>query len=914
VTSTTYDPLAAGASRTTTFAYDGSGNLVSRTNAADETTEFAFNEFDERTAVTDPLEHTTSYGYDEAGQLVSETDPLGNTTTWAYDNDGRKASMVSPRGNASGANPADYTTSYGYDADGNLTLETDPLGHETSWVYDAAGRKTSETDANEHTTSWGYDQLDRLTSVTDPLLHETTYEYDEVSNLTGRTDANTHETTYGYDLAKRLTSLVRPGPSTGQTRVWTYVYDADGNKTKQTDANGNATSGNPNDGITEWVYDPLGRLTAIVYADATPDVSFTYDPYGNRATMDDGQTADESYGYDADDRLTGVTRGSDSFAYEYDDAGRLTERTYPDGTVTGLGYDDANRLTSVTVDANTVASYGYDEDSNPTTTTLPAGNGYVATASYDRAGRLQELHNTKASSDLSSFLYSRDPVGNPTAITTVAGVEQYSYDEKDQLTGVCYQASPCGPSDPFIGWTYDPVGNRLSEARPGASVDYDYNEADQLTQVDDGSTVTSYGYDQNGNQTASGSTTYGYDLADRLTSVDDGTTVTAYSYDGDGKRLQQAIGGGATTNYVWDRNAGLYQLALERDGSGGLIRRYHHGRDLISMRSGGADHYYLYDGLGSTSNLVDASGDPQWTYEYEPFGSERSTTQDDPSAPANPMQYTGEYHNSTTGLYDLRAREYDANIGRFLSQDPVAQQVTDPYVADHIYVENQPTSRIDPSGMFFKELWDSSKCWIGGDCGSRQAQQIRDETLRAATEIAPYTPYVGPALSLYDAVEALKRGDFAGAASSMAAAAGGRYVKGTAKAMSAASRITRAGKSRTKVDKWEVGSFDDIRRRSKGDDLHAHHVPQKHVAKQNVPGYVDKNGPAIAVPEELHRKIPGVKGVSNASPRDQLAKGSIRSPPDRRSEQKPEGTYRREQEPLSTVLRQERLTERHISK
>jgi YD repeat-containing protein len=159
--------------------------------------------------------------------------------------------------------------------------------------------------------------------------------------------------------------------------------------------------------------------------------------------------------------------------------GRLTERTYPDGTVTALGYDNANRLTSVSVDSNLVASYGYDEDSNPTTTTLPAGNGYVATASYDRAGRLEELHNTKASSDLSSFLYSRDPVGNPTQIETVSGVEKYSYDEKDQLTGVCYQASPCGPSDPFIGWTYDPVGNRLTETRPGASVDYDYNDADQ---------------------------------------------------------------------------------------------------------------------------------------------------------------------------------------------------------------------------------------------------------------------------------------------------------------------------------------------------------------------------------------------------------------------------------------------------
>lgn len=37
--------------------------------------------------------------------------------------------------------------------------------------------------------------------------------------------------------------------------------------------------------------------------------------------------------YDDLDRLTSVARGLDSFSYLWDDAGNLTERTYPDGTV-----------------------------------------------------------------------------------------------------------------------------------------------------------------------------------------------------------------------------------------------------------------------------------------------------------------------------------------------------------------------------------------------------------------------------------------------------------------------------------------------------------------------------------------------------------------------------------------------------
>jgi RHS repeat-associated protein len=58
----------------------------------------------------------------------------------------------------------------------------------------------------------------------------------------------------------------------------------------------------------------------------------------------------------------------------------------------------------------------------------------------------------------------------------------------------------------------------------------------------------------------------------------------------------------------------------------------------------------------------------------------------------------------TSGLYDMRAREYDPNTGRFLSQDPVAAAPADPYVADYVYANDNPVSRIDPSGQFLQFL------------------------------------------------------------------------------------------------------------------------------------------------------------------------------------------------------------------
>ena len=172
-------------------------------------------------------------------------------------------------------------------------------------------------------------------------------------------------------------------------------------------------------------------------------------------------------------------------------------------------------------------------------------------------------------------------------------------------------------------------------------------------------------------------THFSYDLDDRLASTSAGGTTLTYSYDGDGKRLSESDGTN-TTRFLWDANQPLPQLAIERNSAGTLLRRYHHGLDLVSMRNGaGADFYHHPDGLGSAANLTDATGATQWSYEYEPYGAERVATPA-PGAPVNRIRYTGEYLDTDTGLYHLRARQYDPLTGRFLTTDPVAADVSDP--------------------------------------------------------------------------------------------------------------------------------------------------------------------------------------------------------------------------------------------
>jgi RHS repeat-associated protein len=61
------------------------------------------------------------------------------------------------------------------------------------------------------------------------------------------------------------------------------------------------------------------------------------------------------------------------------------------------------------------------------------------------------------------------------------------------------------------------------------------------------------------------------------------------------------------------------------------------------------------------------------------------------------MQFTGEQLDPT-GLYHLRAREYDPAAGRFTTTDPVAGSPGSPAVSSYGYVDNRPTVMIDPSG------------------------------------------------------------------------------------------------------------------------------------------------------------------------------------------------------------------------
>ena len=117
--------------------------------------------------------------------------------------------------------------------------------------------------------------------------------------------------------------------------------------------------------------------------------------------------------------------------------------------------------------------------------------------------------------------------------------------------------------------------------------------------------------------------------------------------------------------------------------------------------------YYLYNGHGDVVQLIDATNQVLWYYDYDAFGN--LLTERDPGD-GNAFLYGGEYFDNEIGTYYLRARYYAPLTGRFLTADsvlsvthtmPNGQEIIDPLSLNlYTYSHNNPIYYQDPGGHF----------------------------------------------------------------------------------------------------------------------------------------------------------------------------------------------------------------------
>lgn len=379
-----------------TLTYDANGNLKTQ---------------------TDVLERATIFEYDAQNRLYRTQMPDGGVTEMGFNGEGRLKYVKDPRG---------LQTDYTYNGFGDLLTRNSPDTGMTVFTYDVAGNVATEKRAGGEFITYAHDKLGRLTARTVNGATER-FDYDDgtygIGRLSSLTDG-TGSTTYGYNAAGQVvkqTSVVD-----GVTYVTTWDYHADGRLLQLTYPSGFAV---------RYGWDTVGRILKLdgwingawlrlmdspLYQPAT-DRLYAW-RYGNGATR--------LVTLDTSGRITRLSSpGLHSLAYTWnatDTISGVTDAVYPAHNA-GYGYDANDRLSSVTRTGDDQA-FSWDAVGNRTAHTR-AGNGY--SISLDNASnRLLAYHGAGL-----NRTFGYDLNGNVNAETRSDGQRVYGYDGFGRLTG-----------------------------------------------------------------------------------------------------------------------------------------------------------------------------------------------------------------------------------------------------------------------------------------------------------------------------------------------------------------------------------------------------------------------------------------------------------------------------------------------
>ncbi|SNS29807.1 RHS repeat-associated core domain-containing protein [Streptosporangium subroseum] len=640
----------------------------------------------------------------QEGDRVHVTPPAGETaTTRIGDAEDRLIELRQYRG----ATPTgEYdSTKYTYDHAGRLSTVTDSAGNVWRHHYDMRGREIKAEDPDKGVTTMAYNDADELVSTTDSRGRTLWYVYDEL----GRQKEMRENSATGPLLAEWKYDALAKGHMNASIRyVGGQAYRAEMN-------------------AIDADYRPLRETVTIPAREGKLAGSYVLN---TRYTLDDQV---QSVSFPAAGGLA-----EESVVYSYDELNQTTKVTGLSSYVTAARYSklgEALQYELGTGGKKTWLTYTHDESTRRMTSMRLDREGAAATDldlnyTYDAAGNITKIADRAGGQDTQCFNY--DHLRRLTSAWTAT----------DDCASRTPQSGKIGGVAPYaVSYAYDAIGNRTKETK------HAWGGA--------GETARTYAYPQPGGKQphalqSVGADLFEYDAAGNTTRRKVGTADQALVWDSEGN-LESVTEAGKTTSFVYDAegdrlirktpsDATLYidDMELRFDYAADVVEqtRYYTVNDqAIAVRTPDNQVYFLAgDHQGTAQAAVNANSGQLAVRRMTPFGEDRGSP---PSWWPGQRGFVGGTKDTTTGLVHLGAREYDPKFGRFMSVDPIIDDVDPQQLNAYAYANNSPVSMSDPDGQ-----WVWVVVIIGVRLGARYAAKkaaqraIRREILRRAREAA----------------------------------------------------------------------------------------------------------------------------------------------------------------------------------
>ncbi|UCF43965.1 MAG: RHS repeat protein [Planctomycetota bacterium] len=568
---------------------------------------------------------TTTFEYDGVGNLRRITDPRGHDTQFIVNQLDQVVRITSRE--VTDGNNVRYQRDIYYDEKDNI-VQIDVQNKDEAGILQA----------NTHfTTTFEYDILNRLTrtsaEVNSVHLIVNEFEYDDNGSLSlirfgEATNGNQPKNVIRclYDERGLLFQTVRAETDPNQSSTQ-FDYDGNGNLKKVSQG----LEATPR--VSSFVHDGFGRLVEV--SSLMGNVfEYDYDPAGNvAANRIEGELVDDptdsnnvrlyesSFEYDSLNRLihaevlhfdpntqSPIGDGNSVAQIFYSDNSQVTKVIDDRGNETRCEYDTANRRSVVTDAKGNKVTLTYDENSNITALTeveksdLGDPNEVFVTAlKYDNLDRLTKVTDNNDN----STWFAYDSRGNCTQITDALNNEtRCEYDGLSRLTQTVRDMDGDGAD---AGDANDIVTSQS------------WDDSSRLvSQADDNGNTTTYEYDalNRGNKIIYADGTdkqVVYDVHDNVTHGTDGAgSAVNCTYDLLGRLTAKAITPGLgvsddTTfeNYEYD---GLSRLVFAQDDDSNLTFSYDSLSNVTTETLNGKSTTSVYDGMGNRLSCTYPSG------------------------------------------------------------------------------------------------------------------------------------------------------------------------------------------------------------------------------------------------------------------------------------------------------------------